>query len=76
MNKSTPVVSDVEINSRSTAVPNTVSVSALIHVIIIRAFGSAHGKFASETKPFQSRSRVEIPGQARRKERLSRYKLK
>ena len=31
---------------------------------------------ASESKPFQSRPRVEIPGQARRKERLSRSKLK
>ena len=30
----------------------------------------------SESKPFQSRSRVEIPGQTRRKERLSRSKLK
>ena len=30
---------------------------------------------ASESKPFQSRSRVEIPGQARRKERLGRSKL-
>ena len=31
---------------------------------------------ASESKPFQSRSRGEIPGQARWKERLSRSKLK
>ena len=31
---------------------------------------------ASESKPFQGRSRGEIPGQARRKERLSRSKLK
>ena len=31
---------------------------------------------ASEWKPFQSRSKGEIPGQARRKERLSRPKLK
>ena len=31
---------------------------------------------ASESKPLQSRSRVEIPGQARRKERLGRSKLK
>ena len=30
----------------------------------------------SESKPFQSCSGVEIPGQARRKERLSRSKLK
>ena len=31
---------------------------------------------ASESKPFQSRSTVEIPGRARREERLSRCKLK
>ena len=31
---------------------------------------------ASESKPFQSRSTVEIPGLARREERLSRFKLK
>ena len=31
---------------------------------------------ASESKSFQSRSKVEIPRQARRKERLSRSKLK
>ena len=31
---------------------------------------------ASESKPFQSRSKGEIPGRARRKERLSRSKLK
>ena len=31
---------------------------------------------ASESKPFQSRSTLEIPGPARRKERLSRSKLK
>ena len=31
---------------------------------------------ASESKPFHSRSKVEIPGQVRREERLSRYKLK
>ena len=30
----------------------------------------------SESKPFQSRSKGEIPGQASRKERLSRSKLK
>ena len=30
---------------------------------------------ASESKPFQSRS-VEIPGWARREERMSRWKLK
>ena len=31
---------------------------------------------ASESKQFQSRSKVDIPGQARREERLSRSKLK
>ena len=31
---------------------------------------------ASEPKPFQSRSKGEIPGRARRKEWLSRSKLK
>ena len=32
--------------------------------------------WASESKPFQSRSKGEIPDRARRKERLSRSKLK
>ena len=32
--------------------------------------------WASESKPFQSHSKGEIPGQARRKERLSCSKLK
>ena len=31
---------------------------------------------ASESKPFQSRSKGEIPSRVRRKERLSRVKLK
>ena len=31
---------------------------------------------ASESKPFQSRSKGEIPSRAKRKERLSRSKLK
>ena len=31
---------------------------------------------ASESKPLQSRPRVEIPGQARQQERLGRSKLK
>ena len=31
---------------------------------------------ASELKPFQSRSKGEIPGRARKRERLSRSKLK
>ena len=76
MYKRTPVVSDAELNSRFTAVPNTFSVSASKYVIIIYAFGSAQKSLASETKPFQSRSRVDIFDQARRKERLSRSKLK
>ena len=41
------------------------------YVIIIYALSSA-----SESKPFQSRSKCEIPGRARRKERLSLSKLK
>ena len=45
MNKSTPVVSEDELNSRSTSVPTTISVSASNYVIIIYAFGSAHEKF-------------------------------
>ena len=48
MYKKTPVVSDAELNSRSTAVlavSNTFSVSASKYVIIIYAFGSAHEKF-------------------------------
>ena len=31
---------------------------------------------ASESKPFQNRSKVEIPGRAGKEERLSRSKLK
>ena len=46
------------------------------YVIIIYALGSVHESSASETKLFQSRSKGEIPGRARRKERLSRSKLK
>ena len=45
MYKSTPVVSDAELNSRSTAVSNRFSDSASKYVIIIYAFGSAHEKF-------------------------------
>ena len=45
MYKSMPVVSDAELNSHSTAVPNTFSVSASKYVIIIYAFGAAHEKF-------------------------------
>ena len=46
MYKSMPVVSDAELNSRSTAVPNTFSVSASKYGIIIYAFGSAREKFS------------------------------
>ena len=46
MNKSAPVVSDTELNSLSTAVPNTVSACALKYLIIIYAFGLAHEKFS------------------------------
>ena len=57
----------------TTAVPNTFLVSASKYDMhLVRHMKSS----ASETKPFQSRSRVEIFGQARRKERLSRSKLK
>ena len=44
--------------------------------MIICALGSDMKRSASESKPFQSRSKGEILGQARRKERLSRSKLK
>ena len=76
MSKSTTVVSDAELNSRSTAIPNTASVSASKYVIIIMHLVHHMKSSAPETKPFQSRSTVEIPGQARRKERMSRSKLK
>ena len=33
-------------------------------VIIIYALGSVHEKFGSESKPFQGRSKVEIPSRA------------
>ena len=46
------------------------------YVIIIYALGSVMKSSASESKAFQSRSKGEIPGRARRKERLSRSKLK
>ena len=45
----------------------------LKYVIIIYALGSAHEKFRRLN---QSRSKAEIPGWARREERLSRSKLK
>ena len=46
------------------------------YVIRIYALGSVQKSSASESKAFQSRSKGEIPGRARRKERLSRSKLK
>ena len=47
------------------------------YVMITYAFKVRYMKSsASETKPFQSRSKGEIPDRARRKERLSRSKLK
>ena len=46
------------------------------YFIIIYAFSSVIKSSVSGTKPFQSRSTVEIPGRARRKERLSLSKLK
>ena len=39
-------------------------------------FGTCMKSSASESKPFQTRPKGEIPGRARRKERLSRSKLK
>ena len=46
------------------------------YVIIINALGSVHEKFGVLIKAVPSRSKGEIPGRARRKERLSRSKLK
>ena len=46
------------------------------YVIIIYALDSLQETFGVESKPFLSRSTVEIPGRARREERLSRSKLK
>ena len=45
MNKSRPVVSDADLNSRPAAAPNTVLVSSSKYIIIIFAFGLAHEKF-------------------------------
>ena len=42
------------------------------HFLLVRYMKSS----ASESKPFQSRSKGEIPARARRKERLSRSRLK
>ena len=51
-----------------------------IRLIIIYTLGSGHvnslKSSASESKPFQSRSKAEIPGLARRQKRMSRSKLK
>ena len=47
------------------------------YVVIIYALGSRYMKSsASESKPFQSRSKGEIPGRAKRKERPSRSNLR
>ena len=46
------------------------------YVIIINALGSVHEKFGVRIKAVPSRSKGEIPGRARRKELLSRSKLK
>ena len=46
------------------------------YVIIIYVLGLVHESSASESKLFQSRSKGEIPSQARRKEQLSRSKFK
>ena len=46
------------------------------YVVIINALGSVHEKFGVWIKAVPSRSKGEIPGRARRKERLSRSKLK
>ena len=43
---------------------------------MIYALGSVHEKFGVWIKAVPSRSKGEIPGRARRKERLSRSKLK
>ena len=43
---------------------------------MIHVLGSVHEKFGVWIKPFQSRSRGEIPGRAKQKQRLSRSKLK
>ena len=52
-----------------------ISVKLLTKYVIIHAFGYIKSS-ASESKPFQSHSKGEIPGWARRKERLSSSKLK
>ena len=46
------------------------------YVVIIYALVSVHENSVSESKPFQSCSKGEIHGRAKRKERLSRSKLK
>ena len=51
-----------------------------IRLIIIYTLGSGHvnslKSSASESKPFLSLSKAEIPGLARRQKRMSRSKLK
>ena len=46
------------------------------YVIMIYPLPAVHESSASESKPSQSRSKVEMSGRARRKERLSCSKLK
>ena len=46
------------------------------YVVIIYALGSVHEKLGVWIKAVPSRSKGEIPGRARRKELLSRSKLK
>ena len=53
-----------------------ISVKLLTKYVIIYALGLVHEKLGVRIKLFQSRSKGEIPGWARRKERLSRSKLK
>ena len=42
------------------------------YLIIIHTLGEAHESLSSESKPFQSRSKGEIQGRARREEWLGR----
>ena len=72
----TPILIPAELNSgeeicsfRSNCLENT-----LYNNLCIRL--GTWKVWRSESKPFQSRSKGEIPGQARRKERLSRSELK
>ena len=63
-----------ELNSKEEKMLISVKLLAK-HVKIFFSLGSAHGK-ESQSKPFQRSSKVEIPGRARGKEWLSRFKLK